>query len=75
MEDMKHIVEARRAKTVQAVRDWTAFAVRDGQIVYRGRHYFAWRRGHFIGAYDSLDDAVESLTFKRPLINGPRFDR
>jgi hypothetical protein len=74
MKDMENIAQARRAK-VQPVRDWTAFAVRDGQIVYRGRHYFAWRRGHFIGAYDSLDDAVESLTFKRPLINGPRFDR
>ena len=77
MEDMENTGKARRAENVQPVRDWTAFAVRDGHIVYRGRHYFAWSRGHFIGAYDSLDDAVESLTFrnKRPLNNGSRFDR
>jgi hypothetical protein len=53
---------------MQAVRNWTAFAVPNGQIVYRGRYYFAWSRGHFVGAYDSLDDAVESLTFR----NGAR---
>ena len=68
MKDMENIAEARIAENVQPVRDWTAFAVRDGHIVYRGRHYFAWSRGHFIGAYDSLDDAVESLTFR----NGAR---
>jgi hypothetical protein len=74
---METQVEARRAEKVQPVRDWTAFAVRDGQIVYRGRHYFAWSRGRFIGAFDSLDDAVESLTFrnKKLLNNGSRFDR
>jgi len=64
MEDMENIAEARRAENVQPVRDWTAFAVRDGHIVYRGRHYFAWSPGHFIGAYDSLDDAIESLAFR-----------
>jgi hypothetical protein len=77
MEDMENQVEARRAEKVQPVRGGTAFAVRDGQIVYRGRHYFAWSRGRFIGAFDSLDDAVESLTFrnKKLLNNGSRFDR
>jgi hypothetical protein len=49
---------------MQAVRNWTAFSVPNGQIVYRGRYYFAWSQGHFVGAYDSLDDAVESLTFQ-----------
>jgi hypothetical protein len=49
---------------MQAMRNWTAFTVSNGQIVYRGRYYFAWSRGHFVGAYDSLDDAAESLTFR-----------
>jgi hypothetical protein len=65
---MRNTIEARRAEKGQAVRNWTAFAVLKGQVVYRGRYYFAWSRGHFVGAYDSLDDAVESLTFR----NGAR---
>jgi hypothetical protein len=65
---MRNTIAARSAKKMQAVRNWTAFAVPNGQIVYRGRYYFAWSRGHFVGAYDSLDDAVESLTFR----NGAR---
>jgi hypothetical protein len=64
IEDMENLLEARRAAKVQPVRDWTAFAVPHGQIVYRGRNYYAWSRSHFVGAYDSLDDAVESLTFR-----------
>ena len=61
-------MEARKAKKVQQIRNWTAFDVPNGQVVYRGRYYFAWNRGRFIGAYDSLDDAVESLAFR----NGAR---
>jgi hypothetical protein len=50
---------------VQPVRDfWTAFAVPNGQVVYRERYYFAWIRGHFVGAYDTLNDAVESLALR-----------
>ena len=49
---------------MQAARDWRSFTVPDGQVVYRGRYHFAWRRGHFVGAYDSLDDAVDSLAFR-----------
>jgi hypothetical protein len=37
---------------------------RAGQVVYKGGYYFAWKRGHFIGTYETLDDAVESLTFR-----------
>lgn len=68
MVNMRNTIAARSAKKIQAVRNWTAFSVPNGQIVYRGRYYFAWRQGHFVGAYDSLDDAVESLTFR----NGAR---
>jgi hypothetical protein len=69
---MQNIVGAERAKKVKSVRNWTAFAVPNGQIVYRGRYFFAWSGGHFVGAYDSLDDAVESLTFrnKEPFEHG-----
>ena len=49
---------------MQAARDCRSFTVPDGQVVYRGRYHFAWRRGHFVGAYDSLDDAVDSLAFR-----------
>jgi len=60
---MRNIV-ARRAREVQPVRNRTSFAVPNGQVAYRGRYYFAWSRGRFIGAYDTLDDAVESLDFR-----------
>jgi hypothetical protein len=64
VDNMDSTIVARRAEEVQPVRNWTAFAVPNGQVVYRGRYYFAWRGGRFIGAYDSLDDAVESLDFR-----------
>jgi hypothetical protein len=55
---------ARRAEKTRSVRDWRSFAVPNGQVVYRGRYHFAWSGGHFVGAYDTLDDAVESLAFR-----------
>ena len=61
---MSSTIVARTAETKQPLRNWIAFAVPDGQVVYKGRYYFAWSRGRFIGAYDSLDDAVESLAFR-----------
>jgi hypothetical protein len=68
---MRNTTAARSAKKMQAVRNWTAFAAPNGQVVYRGRYYFAWSRGHFVGAYDSLDDAVESLSFRNAAGNSP----
>jgi hypothetical protein len=65
MDNMSSTTVAKRAKEVQPVRNWIAFAAPNGQVVYRGRYYFAWSRGRFIGAYDSLDDAVESLAFRK----------
>ena len=64
MDNMSRTTVARRAEEVQPVRNWIAFAVPNGQVVYKGRYHFAWSRGRFIGAYDSLDDAVESLAFR-----------
>jgi hypothetical protein len=64
MVSMSSTIVARRAEKVQSVRNWTAFAVPNGQVVYRGRYYFAWSGGHFVGAYDTLDDAMESLAFR-----------
>ena len=60
---MSNTIEARRAEKVQPVRNWGTFAVPNGQVVYRGRYYFAWYGGLFVGTYDTLDDAVDSLTF------------
>jgi hypothetical protein len=62
--NVKSTIVARLAEKVQPLRNWTSFAVPNGQVVYRGLYYFAWNRGRFIGAYDSLDDAVESLEFR-----------
>jgi hypothetical protein len=61
---MSGTIVARIAETKRPLRNWIAFAVPDGQVVYKGRYYFAWSRGRFIGAYDSLDDAVESLALR-----------
>jgi hypothetical protein len=64
MVDMISTIVARKAEKVQPLRNWIAFAVPNGQVVYKGRYYFAWSGGHFVGAYDTLDDAVESLAFR-----------
>jgi hypothetical protein len=62
---------ARRAEKVQPVRDfWTAFAVPNGQVIYRERYYFAWIRSRFVGAYDTLNDAVESLALRNKVFDG-----
>jgi hypothetical protein len=50
---------------MRSARDGRSFAVPNGQVVYRGRYHFAWRRGHFVGAYDTLDDAVAAVTFQQ----------
>lgn len=64
-ENYGNMTEARKAEKVKSVvRNWMAFDVPNGQVVYRGRYYFAWRRGRFVGAYDSLDDAIESLNYR-----------
>jgi hypothetical protein len=34
------------------------------RFVYKGGYYFAWKRGHFIRTYETLDHAVESLIFR-----------
>jgi hypothetical protein len=67
---MRNTIVARRAKQAQPVRDWSTFAVPNGQVVYRGRYYFTWSRGHFVGAYDTLDDAVEALRFRHKIEHG-----
>ena len=64
MSNMRSTIVARIAEKVQLLRDWSAFAVPNGQVVYRGRYYFAWSGCRFVGAYDTLDDAVESLAFR-----------
>jgi hypothetical protein len=63
-EIMRTTTVARTAEKMQPVRDWRSFAVPNGQVVYRGRYHFAWSDGYFVGAYDTLDDAVESLAFR-----------
>jgi hypothetical protein len=54
-------VTAMKAVKVQPPRDWQSFSLATGAVVYKGRHYFVWKQGCFIGTYETLDDAVESL--------------
>ena len=42
-------------------RKWETFTLQLGQVVNKGRYYFVWCKGRFIGTYQTLDDAVESL--------------
>jgi hypothetical protein len=42
-------------------RKWETFTLPLGQIANKGRYYFVWCKGRFIGTYETLDDAVESL--------------
>ena len=72
MASMRRKIEASKAKEVQPVRNWSTFAVQNGQVVYRGRYFFTWSRGHFVGAYDTLDDAVEALEFRNKIELGVR---
>ena len=72
MVNMMNSIGASKAKEVQPVRDWSTFAVPNGQVIYRGRYYFTWSRGHFVGAYDTLDDAVEALEFRNKIELGVR---
>jgi hypothetical protein len=64
MVSMIKSIVARMAEKIRPVRDWRWFTVPNGQVVYRGRYHFAWSEGHFVGAYDTLDDAMESLAFR-----------
>jgi hypothetical protein len=57
-------IAASEVEKAQPLRNWTAFAVPNGRVVYKGRYYFAWIGDHFVGAYDTLDDAVDSLAFR-----------
>jgi hypothetical protein len=61
---MSTIVASIRAGSRQPVKDWESFSLQTGHVVFQGRYYCAWIKGHFVGAYDSLDDAVESLRFR-----------
>jgi hypothetical protein len=60
---MNNMIEAKKAEK-EPIQNWSTFAVPNGQVLYRGRYYFAYSRNHFVGAYDTLDDAVDSLAFR-----------
>lgn len=74
MESMKNTRVARTAEKMRPVRDWRSYALPNGQVVRRGRYYFAWSRGYFVGAYDTLDDALESLAFRNEVFENQMND-
>jgi len=43
------------------VRNWRAFEGPFGDVVHNGRSFFACKEGRLIGAYRTLEDAVEAL--------------
>jgi hypothetical protein len=42
-------------------RRWYVYDGPLGEIVHRGRYFFAWKEGRRIGIYGILEEALESL--------------
>jgi hypothetical protein len=43
------------------VRNWHAFEGPLGDVVHNGRSFFAWKEGRLLGAYSTLEEAIEAL--------------
>jgi hypothetical protein len=59
--DIVLIISMIPTEVAHTARKWETFTLPLGQVVYKGRYYFAWCKGRFTGTYQTLDDAVESL--------------
>jgi hypothetical protein len=63
-----HRVKAVKAKRKQAAgNDQYAYEGPLGQVVHKGRYFFAWRDGFLIGTYHTLEQAMESLVWRERL--------
>jgi hypothetical protein len=54
-------MNAQRFKHDDDVRNWHAFAGPLGDVLHNGRCFFVWKEGRLIGAYTTLEEAMESL--------------
>jgi hypothetical protein len=54
-------MNARPNKDNKEVRNWYAFQGPLGEVLHNGRFFFAWKEGRLLGAYTTLEEAMESL--------------
>jgi hypothetical protein len=54
-------MDTRRLKDDNDVRNWHAFGGPLGDVFHNGRSFFAWKEGRPLGAFRTLEEAVESL--------------
>jgi hypothetical protein len=54
-------MNARPNKDNKEVRNWYAFQAPLGEVLHNGRFFFAWKEGRLLGAYTTLEEAMESL--------------
>ncbi len=54
-------MNAQPIKNDNDVRNWHAFEGPLGDVLHNGRSFFAWKEGRLIGAYRTLEEAMESL--------------
>jgi hypothetical protein len=64
-------MNAQRFKHDDDVRNWHAFEGPLGDVLHNGRSFFAWREGRLIGAYKTLEEAMESLCAAEKSSIGP----
>jgi hypothetical protein len=46
------------------LRNWRTFKGQLGQVVQKGRFFFAWKNGCFVGTFCTFDHATESLAMR-----------
>jgi hypothetical protein len=57
----KNAIHAQPSNEDDDVRNWHAFEGPAGYVLHNGRSFFAWKEGRLIGAYRTLEEAMESL--------------
>ena len=64
-------MNARPNKDDSDVRNWHAFQGPLGEVLHNGRFFFAWKEGRLLGAYTTLEEAMESLRMGERAKNTP----
>jgi hypothetical protein len=54
-------MNAHAIKDYEEVRNWHAFEGPLGDVVHNGRSFFPWKDGRPLGAYRTLEEAMEAL--------------
>jgi hypothetical protein len=61
----KYKIADKVARVKPEVRTWYAFERGLGEIIHNKRFFFAWKEGCLMGAYNSLEEATDSLVSGR----------